>query len=284
MKKIILLLLFALLGATAHAQPYVMKFESRPGVRMPVILDSAVTRIRQRADVNGDGNPDMILRRFDEMNDPLDVTALDLAAGGQEIWSLSFEDVTRSLGLGVVGLMGFFDINGNGVREPVFRSREALAVFPDVSAGKYSADDPFVLPADRAALLDLDGDGFVEMIVQNRDDRTVQVWGGETTGTASEADYARALFRLAQSYPNPFRQSTTIAYTVEQPGPVRLDVYDLLGRRIRTLVEAAQHPPGPHRAVWDGLDDSGAPVSSGAYFYRLHVGDAVTSKQAIRVK
>ena len=284
MKKSILLLLLALLGGTAHAQSYQMKYKSEPGVGMPAILDSSVTRFRDRIDANGDGNPELIVQRLDEQNNPMEMAALDMAAGGEEIWSLSFEDVTRSLGLGVVGLMGFFDMNGNGDREPVFRSHEALAVFGDVSSGKHSADDPFVLPADRAAILDLDGDGVLEMMIQNKDDRTVQVWGGEGVGTATEEEYARALFHLAQSYPNPFRQSTTIDYTVEQAGPVTLEIYDLLGRRIRTLVEAAQHPPGPHRAVWDGHDASGTPVSSGAYFYRLRVGDAVTSKQAIRLK
>lgn len=284
MKKITILLLFALLGSTAHAQPYVMEFESGPGFRMPAILDSATTSFRNRLDLNGDGTPEMVLRRVDEQNNPLEMAAIDLAGGGQEIWTLSFEDITQSLGSGLVGLMGFFDINADSIKEAVFRSREALAIFPANGTGKHSADDPFVLPAQRAAVLDIDGDGVVEVIIQNRDTESVQIWGGGGTGTATEDDIARALFHLAQSYPNPFRQSTTIDYTVEQAAPVRLDVYDLLGRRVRRLVEAAQHPAGPHRAVWDGRDESGQPVASGTYFYRLRVGDAVTSKQAIRVK
>ena len=285
MKKTAILLLLALLGSTAYAQNYVMKFDSGPGFRLPAILDSVATSFRDRLDLNGDGNPEMVLRRFDDMDNPVEMVVVDLAAGGQEIWTLSFEDITRSLGLGVVGLMGFFNIRDDSIREAVFRSREALAIFTtDVTGGKHSADDPFVLPAKRAAVLDLDGDGFLEVIIQNSDTRSVQVWGGGVTGTATEDDLARALLHLAQSYPNPFRQSTTIDYTVEQAAPVTLDIYDLLGRRVRRLVEAASHPPGPHRAVWDGRDDSGTPVSSGTYFYRLRVGDAVTSKQAIRVK
>ena len=117
-------------------------------------------------------------------------------------------------------------------------------IFPVDFTGKHSADDPFVLPAAKAAVLDIDSDGFLEVIIQNRVTRSVQIWGGTGTGTATEKDIARALLHLAQSYPNPFRQSTTIDYTVEQTAPVTLDVYDLLGRRIRRLVEAAQHPPG----------------------------------------
>jgi len=284
MKKTAILLLLALLGSTAHAQP-VMKFDSGPGFRLPVLLDSIATSFRDRLDLNGDGNPEMVLRRLDEMDNPVEMVVVDLAAGGQEIWTLAFRDISAGLGSGVVGLMGFFDINADGIKEAVFRSRDSLAIFPvDFTGGKHSTDDPFVLPARRAAVLDLDGDGFLEVIIENSDTGSVQVWGGSGTGTATEDDIARALLHLAQSYPNPFRQSTTIDYTVEQAAPVTLDVYDLLGRRIRRLVEAAQHPPGSHRAVWDGRDDSGTPVSSGTYFYRLRVGDAVTSKQAIRVK
>jgi len=284
MKKTAILLLLALLGSTAHAQP-VMKFDSGPGFRLPVLLDSIATSFRDRLDLNGDGNPEMVLRRLDEMDNPVEMVVVDLAAGGQEIWTLAFRDISAGLGSGVVGLMGFFDINADGIKEAVFRSRDSLAIFPvDFTGGKHSTDDPFVLPARRAAVLDLDGDGFLEVIIENSDTGSVQVWGGSGTGTATEDDIARALLHLAQSYPNPFRQSTTIDYTVEQAAPVTLDIYDLLGRRIRRLVEAAQHPPGSHRAVWDGRDDSGTPVSSGTYFYRLRVGDAVTSKQAIRVK
>ena len=284
MKKTAILLLLALLGSTAHAQP-VMKFDSGPGFRLPVLLDSIATSFRDRLDLNGDGNPEMVLRRLDEMDNPVEMVVVDLAAGGQEIWTLAFRDISAGLGSGVVGLMGFFDINADGIKEAVFRSRDSLAIFPvDFTGGKHSTDDPFVLPARRAAVLDLDGDGFLEVIIENSDTRSVQVWGGSGTGTATEEDIARALLHLAQSYPNPFRQSATIDYTVEHTAPVTLDVYDLLGRRVRTLFEAAQQGPGPHRAVWDGHDDSGTPVSSGTYFYRLRVGDAVTSKQAIRVK
>ena len=119
---------------------------------------------------------------------------VDLAAGGQEIWTLSFEDITRSLG--VVGLMGFFDIDADSINEAIFRSPGALAIFTaDFTGGKHSADDPLVLPAEKAAVLDIDSDGFLEVIIQNSETRSVQIWGGG--GTATEDDIARALLHLA---------------------------------------------------------------------------------------
>ena len=177
---------------------------------------------------------------------------------------------------------GFFDIDADAVREPAFFSRDASAF--TIIDPQTNTPELDITGVARALVADIDSDGQLELIVGNRDTQTVQVYGSGDTGTATEEDVARALLHLAQSYPNPFRQSTTIDYTVEQAAPVTLEIYDLLGRRIRTLIRAKQQGPGPHRAVWDGRDDSGTPVSSGAYFYQLRVGDAVTSKQAIRVK
>ena len=60
-------------------------------------------------------------------------------------------------------------------------------------------------------------------------------------------------------------------------------VYDLLGRRVRTPVDETQ-PRGNYQNVRDGRDTGGQPVASGTYFYRLRVGDALSSKQAISVR
>ena len=287
MKKTAILLLLALLGSTAAAQQdpnYVLGYDSGPGFRLPDLLESAKMSFRDRFDLNGDGISDMVLRRVDEQDNPVEMVVVDLAAGGVEILTLSFEDITRSVGLGVVRLVGFFNMNGDSGKEVVFRSREKLAIFTvDLAGGKHSADDPFVLPARRAAVLDLDGDGLLEVIIQNSETQSVQVWGSSGASTATEDDIARAMHRLFQNYPNPFREATTIGYEVEQAGPVTITIYDILGRAIRTLVD--QHQPiGTYHIAWDGRDAGGRAVASGTYFYRLRVRETVSSKQAFRVK
>ena len=88
-----------------------------------------------------------------------------------------------------------------------------------------------------------------------------------------------AAVALAQNFPNPFRagESTTIPYAIPEPAggggspDVRLHVYDVLGRRVRTLVEG-EVIAGDNAATWDGLDERGEPVPSGIYVARLLSG------------
>ncbi len=73
---------------------------------------------------------------------------------------------------------------------------------------------------------------------------------------------------LHQSYPNPFNPTTMIQFDLPQPSQVRLVVYDMLGREVRTLVNGVE-PAGYHKLIWDGTDAFGNGVPSGIYFYRL---------------
>ena len=75
-------------------------------------------------------------------------------------------------------------------------------------------------------------------------------------------------FALGQNYPNPFNPSTVIPYHVPAAGSVRLEVFNVLGQRIATLVDE-ERPAGVHTAVWDATDAAGWSVGAGVYFYRL---------------
>ena len=89
--------------------------------------------------------------------------------------------------------------------------------------------------------------------------------------------------RLHQNAPNPFNPQTTIAFDLPQQGAVRLQVYDIAGRLVRTLI-AADLAPGRHRAVWDGRDTQGRGVSSGSYLARLEFGHEVRTMRMGLVK
>ena len=78
-------------------------------------------------------------------------------------------------------------------------------------------------------------------------------------------------FVLLQNYPNPFNPSTTIGFSVSQSGSALLEIYDLTGRHVRTLL-SGDVAAGNHSVQWDGRDERGSSVGSGVYFYRLRLG------------
>lgn len=89
--------------------------------------------------------------------------------------------------------------------------------------------------------------------------------------------------RLAQNAPNPFNGSTTIEFDLAQAGQADLTVYNILGQRVRRLIDGAT-PAGMHRVVWDGLNEEGNPVASGVYVYRLKTGAGTRVKKMMVVR
>ncbi len=77
-----------------------------------------------------------------------------------------------------------------------------------------------------------------------------------------------ATFTLEQNYPNPFNGRTTIRFGLKEGGPITLQIYDLTGRKVRTVLEGTLEP-GWYEPSWDGTDERGNHVASGLYIYRL---------------
>jgi fibronectin type 3 domain-containing protein len=89
-------------------------------------------------------------------------------------------------------------------------------------------------------------------------------------------------YLLGANFPNPFNPSTSIDYALPQAGPVELGVYDVLGQKVRTLVERPDHPAGFYTVTWDGRDQAGQEVATGAYLYRLRAaGHTQTAKMTL---
>jgi hypothetical protein len=89
-------------------------------------------------------------------------------------------------------------------------------------------------------------------------------------------------FVLEQNYPNPFNHSTIIEYDLPDDAHIRIEIYDLLGRRVRTLVDDMKYTVDRlHRVEWNATDDNGNTVSSGVYYYRLITGESVITKKMV---
>ena len=83
-----------------------------------------------------------------------------------------------------------------------------------------------------------------------------------------EAAPVRSEIGLYANHPNPFFGGTTILYALPRSMPVRLAIYDITGRKVRTLVNSIQSA-GESRVTWDGRAEHGARVSAGIYIYQL---------------
>jgi hypothetical protein len=90
-------------------------------------------------------------------------------------------------------------------------------------------------------------------------------------------------YRLLHNFPNPFNPSTTIAYELPKASVVRIQIYNLLGQMVRTLVDQVQSA-GKWTVVWKGEDDAGATVASGIYFYRLVTPDVMMTQKMLLMK
>jgi flagellar hook assembly protein FlgD len=90
-------------------------------------------------------------------------------------------------------------------------------------------------------------------------------------------------FALLQNYPNPFNPTTTIDYEIPKQERVTLEIYDVLGQKIKTLVDGVLQP-GDYSAMWRGTNDAGIFVATGVYFYRLEAGNYTSVKKMLLLK
>jgi hypothetical protein len=93
-------------------------------------------------------------------------------------------------------------------------------------------------------------------------------------------------FVLNQNYPNPFNPTTTISFSLSEPAKVTLNIYNVNGQLVRSLVKNSGLSPSRYDYTWDGRDMAGSQVSSGLYFYRLIInsGQKILTKKMLLVK
>jgi hypothetical protein len=90
-------------------------------------------------------------------------------------------------------------------------------------------------------------------------------------------------FELSQNCPNPFNPTTVVAYALRKKALVKLEIFNLLGQRVKTLADDYQSP-GSYRILWDGKNEQGETVASGMYFYKLDVDGVSQAKRMVLMK
>ncbi|HID93878.1 MAG TPA: T9SS type A sorting domain-containing protein [bacterium (Candidatus Stahlbacteria)] len=102
-------------------------------------------------------------------------------------------------------------------------------------------------------------------------------------GIREEFTISSGFLRLYNAYPNPFKGTVVIVFDIPEKGDVSLNIYDVTGRRVRTLISGTLSP-GSHRVFWDGRDERGKVLPSGIYFYRLKAENKSLIKSLLKLR
>ena len=105
---------------------------------------------------------------------------------------------------------------------------------------------------------------IVDAALRSSDGATIQ----PLRSSGTEIRSLPQAFSLDRNYPNPFNPSTTIPYRLAAASTVELEIFDIAGRKVRTVLAEIQDA-GFHETTWDGRDEDGHIVGAGVYFYRL---------------
>ncbi|NBB85872.1 MAG: PQQ-binding-like beta-propeller repeat protein [Bacteroidetes bacterium] len=159
------------------------------------------------------------------------------------------------------------------VDEP-FATRKQVRIRLQPEGPAPDGFERFLIDRDTETALSLDEGAATLVLSSDRPTRRLRVIWGTPDFAAHHAEgasldaYVNALHPNA---PNPFAESTTIRYELRTPGRAVVAIYNLLGQRVRTLVDTRKEA-GRHVVSWDGRDARGRPVASGVYFSRLRAG------------
>jgi len=112
----------------------------------------------------------------------------------------------------------------------------------------------------------------------------LEYFGKTPTGPGTGVDYTGGKNALSHAHPNPFNPVTKIAYSVKEAGPVTIEVYNVAGQVVRTLLDSDLDAGASGYVVWDGTDDGGGRCASGVYFYRIAAPGFATSRKMVMLK
>ncbi|MFH1861778.1 MAG: right-handed parallel beta-helix repeat-containing protein [bacterium] len=209
------------------------------------------------------------------------ITISAVPENGAGVWALlpDLYGASKPLSAGLAPLGDVYQVYVSGT--DIATGRIEFALDDEILAGKTPTScgiaiwqdnawkilDAF-LSADQSAIwAALEDDGYYRLI-----------WGDELQTVILPTEIT-----LSQNYPNPFNPETVIEFALPENGLVKIEVFDLLGRNVATLLHT-ELQAGFHRIDWSGENAFGIPVASGVYFYRLQVGSKQIAKKMILLR
>jgi hypothetical protein len=235
-----------------------------------------------RLSPNGYAQISLVLENEPTLTDPKEVSVISVAG--------SFDRVVAMVHLEIE-----FDPDRVAMLDPISTSlTEGLQVFSgikdgmqkigavDLSCGKHLTPGEGTLLKLRARGKDLSSIRIAHAILVGTDAVRLNV-DVFSELKPKESGSPPDDFSLSQNYPNPFNPQTVISYSLPQDAHVKLVIHNILGQKVKTLVDEHQSA-GVQSVCWDGTDDKGNQVSSGVYLYKLEADEFSDMKKMLLVK
>jgi hypothetical protein len=224
------------------------------------------------ADIDGDNDPDIVGTAY-AINQ---IAWWENQGGDPLVWVK--HAVTSLLGGAVTGCPadidndGDIDILGTGQPSGDVMWWENLGGAP--AAWRRHEVDLNFAGAWPAFADDIDGDGCTDLVVGGRDADRIKWWHNDCqAGVLVDSDGLpeMGVARLLHNHPNPFSPLTVVGFELSRASHVRLDVYDTMGRHVKTLIDGPR-AAGSHSVEWDGRYEAGDAAAAGVYFCRITAG------------
>jgi len=195
-----------------------------------------------------------------------------VSAGDNEALRMTFHPRVRTFGKPTNGAFTLSDFPNIGTEWQ----------YQKATGSAYLNDDHFYLS--HTAVMPDEDIWFTSDDVANGWDTVVESaisWIKSNPNSVSEEQNKQVPvgFSLNQNYPNPFNPSTTISYSLPQKAVVSILIYNMLGQKVRTLIDFKDFFAGSYEINWNGKDDFGKQVASGTYIYRMQAGAFSQSKK-----
>jgi len=196
---------------------------------------------------------------------PTSEASISLVNNDTLTFTVNWSGLDDSEGSGIRDYSVFFSENDQPFELLESAIRDTSIVFSGERESEYKF---YTIATDNA--------GNVEMKSVADDSVVVSVASPESPAIPEE-------FTLYPNYPNPFNPTTTIRYDLPNASDLKLEIYNILGQKVITLVDKKQ-PAGFHAIQWDGKNSTGVSVASGIYIYRVRAGGFVKARKMLLLK
>jgi hypothetical protein len=227
-------------------------------------------------DLNADGKPDLVTANYPS------ATVSVLLGNGDGSFGAKTDFATGSGPISVA--IGDLDADGKPDLAAASRTSNTVSVLPGNGDGSFAAKTDFATGTgpQSVAIGELNADGKPDLVAANYTSSTVSVLlNMSTTGVGPTPSDPPRTFQLLASRPNPSHGTSEVRFLLPSACTVDAALFDLSGRKVRSLVSGERSTPGEHGIRWDGRDDSGAPLRDGVYLVQVRAGRDVGVRKLV---